>query len=148
MKTFGERLRDARKAKNITQKQLADKIGAKHNSVSNWENDQNRPDTDIIELICGVLDIEPNYLLTMESITKRNIEGKSPELDQSYRILIHKYKSLDDKGKYTVDAVLEAEYKRFIKPHTLLNAAHEIKGATEEDKQHDEDIMNDDEFWK
>jgi transcriptional regulator with XRE-family HTH domain len=63
MNTFGSRLKEARKAKGFTQKQLADAIGAKHNSVSNWENDQNKPDPDTIELICGVLDIEPNYLL-------------------------------------------------------------------------------------
>ena len=32
--TFGEKIKDARKSKNLTQKQLAEKIGAKHNSVS------------------------------------------------------------------------------------------------------------------
>ncbi len=30
--------------------------------------------------------------------------------------------------------------------HLILNAAHEIEGASDEDKQHDEDIMNDENF--
>ena len=48
---FGERLRNARKNKGLTQKQLADLIGAKHNSISDWENNKNRPDPDTIEYI-------------------------------------------------------------------------------------------------
>ena len=40
--SFGEKIKDARKSKNLTQKQLAEKIGAKHNSVSDWENDKNK----------------------------------------------------------------------------------------------------------
>ena len=61
--TFGEKIRDARKSQNLTQRQLAEIIGAKHNSVSDWENDKNKPDPDTIELLCGVLKITPNYLL-------------------------------------------------------------------------------------
>ena len=61
--TFGQKLKIARKNKKYTQKELAEAIGAKHNSVSNWENDQNKPDPDTIELICNVLDISANYLL-------------------------------------------------------------------------------------
>ena len=60
--SFGQQLKSARKAIGLTQKQLADAIGAKHNSISNWENDQNRPDPDTIGAICGVLNISPNYL--------------------------------------------------------------------------------------
>jgi transcriptional regulator with XRE-family HTH domain len=61
--TFGNKLNKARKIKRLTQKQLAEKIGAKHNSISDWENDKNKPDPDTIELICDALDISANYLL-------------------------------------------------------------------------------------
>ena len=63
METLGSRIKQARKNKGLTQRQLADLIGAKHNSISNWEKDQNKPDPDTIELLCGVLDITPNWLL-------------------------------------------------------------------------------------
>lgn len=46
--TFGEKIRDSRKAKGLTQKQLAENINAKHNSVSDWENNKNKPDPDTI----------------------------------------------------------------------------------------------------
>lgn len=69
--TFGEKIRQARKAKKMTQKELAQLINAKHNSISNWENDQNKPDPDTIELLCGVLDLTPNELLGISD--KNNI---------------------------------------------------------------------------
>lgn len=62
---FGHKIRNARKALGMTQKELADKVNATNTSVSNWENDLNKPDPDTIELICGALDITPNYLLSM-----------------------------------------------------------------------------------
>lgn len=63
LKTLGERIRNARKAKNLTQKQLAELIGAKHNSISDWENNKNKPDADTLELLMGALDIDANTLL-------------------------------------------------------------------------------------
>lgn len=64
--TFGERLRKARKAKKLTQKELASKIGAAHNSISNWENDQNMPDPETIQYLCWELNVQPNYFFSFE----------------------------------------------------------------------------------
>lgn len=75
--TFGDRLRKARKDKGLTQKQLADLIGAKHNSISDWENNKNRPDPDTIEYICGALEIPVSRLFS-ESVQNKN----SPELTE------------------------------------------------------------------
>ena len=75
--TFGDRLRKARKDKCLTQKQLAYLIGAKHNSISDWENNKNRPDPDTIEYICGALEIPVSRLFS-ESVQNKN----SPELTE------------------------------------------------------------------
>ena len=64
--TFGERLKKARKEKKLTQKELASQIGAAHNSISNWENDQNMPDPDTIQHLCWALDVQPNYFFGAE----------------------------------------------------------------------------------
>ena len=100
--TFGEKIREARKAKNFTQKQLADKIGAKHNSVSDWENNKNKPDPDTIEILCGVLGITPNYLLKVTS----------EEFSLSEKNIIEKYRTLDHHGKEMVDFTLQKEWER------------------------------------
>lgn len=62
MKAFGGRIKEARIKKGLTQKQLASLIGAKHNSVSDWENNKNKPDPDTIELLMGALEIDANTL--------------------------------------------------------------------------------------
>ena len=59
--TFGEKLRAARKEKKLTQKGLAELIHAAHNSISNWENNQNKPDPDTIQNLCWALGVTPNY---------------------------------------------------------------------------------------
>lgn len=64
--TFGQRLRLARKEKQLTQKELAAKINAKHNSISNWENDQNMPDPDTIQNLCWALDVQPNFFFSVD----------------------------------------------------------------------------------
>lgn len=100
--TFGEKIKEARKLKGFTQKQLAAKIGAKHNSISDWENNKNKPDPDTIELLCGVLDITPNYLLATES----------GEFSPTEKLLIEKYRALDDTGRQHVDTILNWEAER------------------------------------
>ena len=88
---FGDKIREARKSKKLTQRQFAELIDAKHNSVSNWENNQNKPDPDTIERICGVLDISPSYLLGTKDL-ETSITDKEKEL-LSY------YNQLNDLGK-------------------------------------------------
>lgn len=147
MMTFGEKLRQSRLEKKMTQKQLADLIDAKHNSVSDWENDKNKPDPDTIELLCGVLEISPNYLLSI------NEDGFSP----AEKLLIKKYRELDSHGTKMVDFALQEEWERstsdkndnivVMEPSTYeVNAAHALQGATPEEKKHDDDIMDDDNF--
>lgn len=99
---FGDKLKTARKAKNLTQKELANLLGVKHNSISNWENNQNKPDPDTIELICGVLNVTPNYLLASES------DDTNPQ----EKLLLKQYRKLDSHGKKIVDMVLQEEYNR------------------------------------
>lgn len=75
--TFGQKLRAARKAKKLTQKGLASMINAAHNSISNWENDQNRPDPDTIQNLCWALDVTPNYFFLPDAEEKK-MEGLPP----------------------------------------------------------------------
>lgn len=64
---FGEKIKRARRMKGYTQRDLAALVGAKHNSVSNWETNRNKPDTDLIRKLCAVLDVSPSFLLSDEN---------------------------------------------------------------------------------
>lgn len=113
--TFGAKLRIARKAKKLTQKELAIKIKAAHNSISNWENDQNMPDPDTIQNLCWALDVQPNYFFSVDLATpplQTQIPGKDLfELTAEERIIITKFRTLDNRGKSAVLNVLNHEYE-------------------------------------
>lgn len=115
MMTFGKQLREARRAMGYTQKELAVLINAKHNSVSNWENDQNKPDPDTIELICGALNITPSHLMGWEDIIESNSEGaKAGKLaaemakDKDAQRLLKYYLKLSDINKKMALGAIEA----------------------------------------
>ena len=112
--TFGSQLRNARKAKQLTQKELAAKINAKHNSISNWENDQNMPDPDAIQNLCWVLDVQPNYFFSIgeseHAVSGMQLinTGLSPSPEEAE--LLRKFRRLDARGQAAVLNVLEHEY--------------------------------------
>lgn len=96
-------MRAARKRNGYTQKQLAEKIGAKHNSVSNWENGLNMPDPATIECICETLSVTPNYLLLGEELPAIS-RGDFSSVEIG---LLNKYRRLDISSKGAVDALID-----------------------------------------
>jgi len=61
--TLGDRIKTARKAAVLTQKELADKINVGNTTISNWEKGVSRPDADQIQVLCWALDVQPNFFL-------------------------------------------------------------------------------------
>ena len=57
---FGETIRNARKVLGLTQRQLSEQLGVSNTSVSNWEKGLSRPDADMIQKLCRVLQLQPN----------------------------------------------------------------------------------------
>jgi len=64
MKTLGDRLRDTRKAKKLTQAFVAKASGVSPASVTQWEKDVNQPRGESLISIAKVLDCTPDWLLT------------------------------------------------------------------------------------
>ena len=106
MTTFGEKMRSARVAKDLLQKDLAEKLGVRSNSISNWEKDQNYPDIETIAHICDILEVSASYLI--EDCDKLNQETMTPP-EQAH---IKKYRTCDERGRGMVDTVLDYEYNR------------------------------------
>ena len=60
---IGEKLAAARRAKNITQEQLADILGVSRQAVSRWESDLAYPETENLVRLSKILDVNCDYLL-------------------------------------------------------------------------------------
>ena len=61
--TFAHRLRELRKGKRWTQRELADKISVSPQVVSNWEREYSAPDTDDVAILAELFDVPADYLL-------------------------------------------------------------------------------------
>lgn len=75
LSTFGGRLVACRKAKGYTQAELAELLYMKDKTISSYENNNNRPSSDVIMELCKVLDTTPNYLLS-------GVEDEDPWMEQ------------------------------------------------------------------
>lgn len=76
---LADRIQSLRKAKGISQEQLADQIGVSRQAVSKWESEQSTPDLDKIILLSDFFDVTTDYLLKGIEPVKDNRE-KSKDL--------------------------------------------------------------------
>lgn len=59
---FSEKIIQARKAKALTQEDLAEAVGVSRQAVSKWETGEAKPDLEKLMGICKVLDLSMDYL--------------------------------------------------------------------------------------
>ena len=62
--TIGNRIAKFRKEKNMTQEDLANRLGVSSQAVSKWENDASCPDISLLPQLCEILGITADELLT------------------------------------------------------------------------------------
>lgn len=66
---MGEKLRQLRRKKGLSQEAVAKELGISRQAVSKWETDLAQPDLDNLKKICEILDISADELLDI-SCTK------------------------------------------------------------------------------
>ena len=77
---IGEFITKLRKEKNMTQKELAEKLNITDRAISNWENGRRMPDVSLLKPLCESLNITVNELLSGERIPEKKIKKASDEL--------------------------------------------------------------------
>lgn len=75
MVEFGQRLRDLRKQKNLTQKQLAALIGVQNSIISFYEVGDRTPSPDILRKLASVFHVSVDYLLGIEKHEMIDVSG-------------------------------------------------------------------------
>ena len=68
--TFGEKVRELRKRRQMTQEQLAELMGSHESHVGRYEKDQSFPTAPAIRKLAEIFNVSADYLLfdTMETI--------------------------------------------------------------------------------
>lgn len=90
---IGKFIADCRKGKNLTQMQLAEKLGITDKAVSKWERGIAMPDTSIMLELCDILGISVKELLSGEKISMENNSEKNEQL------LLEMAQELEQKNK-------------------------------------------------
>lgn len=158
---IGYRIKEARERLGLTQTELGLRVGVTGSAITNYEKETSHPKEQVIYKLMEVLGVDANYLFQ----DCMHIPPKNNDISLSEYDHIKKYRDLDDHGKEMVDFTLQKEWERstsyrttyqFRDPHGYMvaeartsygtNAAHSISGSSEEDKKHDEDIMDDENF--
>ena len=90
---IGKFIAECRKKANLTQMQLAEKLGITDKAISKWERGLAMPDTSIMLELCDILCISVNELLSGEKINMENNNQKNEQL------LLDMAKKLEKKNK-------------------------------------------------
>ena len=77
---IGRFIAECRKKANLTQMQLAEKLGITDKAISKWERGMAVPDSSIMLELCDILSISVNELLSGEKISMENKNQKNEQL--------------------------------------------------------------------
>ena len=76
---IGKFIANLRKEKNMTQQELAKKLGVTDRAISKWENGRGLPDYSLLQDLCDTLSISINELFSGEKISKEDYKTKAEE---------------------------------------------------------------------
>lgn len=99
---------------------------------------------DRAKIIADYFGVSIDYLL--KGTNAENNFDYVLELENGEKVLLECYRSLSDSSKIRLRKYAETLVQLHSMEHPLLDAAHALENASLEDKQHDEDIMNDENF--
>ncbi len=84
---FSEKLLTLRKANNLTQEHLAEKLDVSRQSVSKWESGQATPELDKIVALSAIFDVTTDYLLKSSEIDDLSVKTDILEKQQQQMLV-------------------------------------------------------------
>ncbi len=72
---LNQKIRELRQARNMSQVELAKRLGVTKQSVSNWENDNIQPSIEMLAKLARIFSVSTDYLLGMDRGECIDVEG-------------------------------------------------------------------------
>lgn len=94
---IGENIRSFRRKMNLTQEQLADRLGVSFQSVSRWENGLTYPDMELLPALTGIFGISADELLGVSEAKK----------EQAAEELLKELKELSEREDTSPERMIE-----------------------------------------
>ena len=111
---IGVKMRETRRAKNLTMKQVADYIGVSEGTVSRWENgkvDVRKAKASVVSRLCYLLDMrmdDMSNISVAQAAIADGINRMAADLDEATRALLYAVMDLSPRQKYAVLQMIEA----------------------------------------
>ena len=99
---IGKFIQTLRKDKDLTQAELADKLGVSDRAISKWENGRGLPDYEYIQDLCKELDITYNEFIAGERIEDKDTETKLEE----NLVTVYKESTKNEKKLFKIKTIL------------------------------------------
>lgn len=108
MRTFGELIKEARKEKKITQRELASLIGVDFTYISKIETGALEPPSEeVIKKISKILDIDENELFIAAKKVPTEFKDTIMEEDSTANMFFRKYPSLTQEQLKKIEKIIE-----------------------------------------
>lgn len=85
---MGNRLRDLRKKRELTQKQVAEKLGLTESAISTYERNTSCPPGDVIKALAELFKTSADYILGIEHRQVISVEGLSAKQIEAVTVII------------------------------------------------------------
>lgn len=121
MTSISERIIEGMNIRNMKQIDIIEATGINKGSLSSYISGKYKPKQTNIYKIAKALNVSEAWLMGYDLPmvqNSKNVNYDPSRIDTSNATtyteqnLINKYRSLDDKGKHTVDTILDMEYNR------------------------------------
>ena len=99
--SFSTRLKELRKEKNCTQRQLGKELGLTANSICEWEKNRSEPSIEMILRLTQFFDVSTDYLLRQTDELGAVLPG-SKELPEEELELLRLYRNLPPEFKQSL----------------------------------------------
>lgn len=107
MAFYSDKLKQLRKEKGLTQRELAEKLGLGKSAIGMYESGKRTPEFETLEMICDFFNVNMDLLSDVKSTsTPAPAPKEESPLSAHEKAMVDAYKKASDKDKYTVDMVL------------------------------------------
>lgn len=98
--SFTSRLKEKRKNKKLTQKELAEQLGIKQNTYSDWERGKTQPNLDYLAKLANILDTSTDYLTSGQviDVTDKTEEERKAILYDKLETMYNTFQSMKKSG--------------------------------------------------
>ena len=108
--TFGDRLVAGRENSNLSQQDVAKRLGVKNSTIKSWENDNSEPRANRLSMLAGLLNVSITWLISAEGAGVEDPK-KSYETPDDFQESLKELKALRMNLLKSVDRIDSIEKK-------------------------------------